>query len=178
MRKLILKIRRKYDKYLNRFRIWKLRLFGAKVGRGVRSYGKIILHGDPRKLTIGEGTELSTHVLLNCKDRLTIGKGVQLSAFVQIHTASLDLTQPPPRKHVSEPVVIEDHVWLASSVVVSPGVTIGNNSCVAAGSIVVRDVKPGWLYGGVPAKPIKPLEAMAAEVKTSEESKNNPNPQS
>ncbi|MBM3889306.1 MAG: acyltransferase [Verrucomicrobia bacterium] len=172
MRKLILKIRRKFHKYLNRFRIWKLRLLGAQIGRGVRCYGKIILHGDPRNLTIGEETELSAYVLLNCRDHLTIGRGAVLSAFVQIYTASLDLTQRPPREHVSGPVVIEDHVWLAGGVVVSPGVTIGKNACVAAGSVVIGDVRPGWLYGGVPAKPIKPLEAVAAEVKPSEAAAN------
>ncbi|MCX7825229.1 MAG: acyltransferase [Verrucomicrobiae bacterium] len=176
MRKLILKTRRKFDKYLNRCRIWKLRLLGAQIGRGVRCYGKIILHGDPRNLTIGEGAALSAYVLLNCRDRLTIGKGAVVSAFAQIYTAGLDLTQRPPRDHASAPVVIEDYAWLAGNVIVSAGVTVGKYSCVAAGSVVTEDVKPGWLYGGVPAKPIKPLEAVAAEMNAAQTPAGKPNP--
>ena len=168
MRRLILKIGRKYDKYLNRFRIWKLRLLGANVGRGVRCNGKFFAGDDLRNLTIGDGAGIGAYNVLNCRDRLIIGKGVQLSGFVLIQTGSVDLSQPPPWdrvRHVSKPVVIEDYAVLMSSVIVSPGVTIGKYSCVGAGSVVTHDVKPGWFYAGVPARPIKPIGTVASEVK-------------
>jgi acetyltransferase-like isoleucine patch superfamily enzyme len=150
------RLHKKWRRAVNRLRILKLRLLGARVGRGVVTYGRFIIDGDARQLTIGDDCGLNEGVYLNCRDQLTLGQGVKLSPYVQIHTGSLYVDRVP-RDHYSKPVVIEDNVWLASGVVVSPGVTIGKNACVAAGSVVVRDLKPGWFYGGVPARPIKPL---------------------
>jgi acetyltransferase-like isoleucine patch superfamily enzyme len=54
----------------------------------------------------------------------------------------------PPAK----PVVIEESVWLASRVMVLPGVTIGRNSQIAAGSVVTSDIPADSLAAGVPAR--------------------------
>ena len=62
------------------------------------------------------------------------------------------LERPPSR-----PVVLGSNVWLGGFVIVLPGVTIGDDSVVAAGSVVTRDVPPGVLVGGVPARPIREL---------------------
>ena len=50
------------------------------------------------------------------------------------------------------PVVIGDDVWIAHGAVIEPGVTIGSGSVVAAGSVVSRDVPPGSLAIGNPAR--------------------------
>ena len=52
-------------------------------------------------------------------------------------------------------VIIEDFVWIGANVFINPGVTIGKNSIVGANSVVVRDLPPNGIYGGVPAKLIK-----------------------
>ncbi len=161
MQRLLYRLYRKSRNLANKLRIWKWRLLGAHIGPGVVTYGRFIVGGNPRNLTIGRGSGLNECVVLNCRDRLTLGEDVQLSGFVQIHTGSL-YPDHAPREHYSKPVVIEDHVWLASNVVILPGVTVGKGACVAAGSIVREDVKPGWLYGGVPAKPIRPLDPSRA----------------
>jgi len=62
------------------------------------------------------------------------------------------------REHITAPVNINDGVWLCANCMVMPGVSIAPKIIVAAGSVVTKDLeKEGWLYGGVPAKPIKPL---------------------
>jgi acetyltransferase-like isoleucine patch superfamily enzyme len=53
-------------------------------------------------------------------------------------------------------VTIGDEVWLGASVIVLPGVTIGNGSVIAAGAVVTKDIPPGVVAGGVPARVIRP----------------------
>ena len=53
------------------------------------------------------------------------------------------------------PITIENDVWIGAKVTVLGGVTIGNGSIVAAGSVVTKDVKPYSIVGGVPAKMIR-----------------------
>ena len=55
------------------------------------------------------------------------------------------------------PVVIEDNVWIGGNVVILPGVTIGEGSVIAAGSIVTRDIPPRVVAGGNPCRVIRPL---------------------
>ena len=60
----------------------------------------------------------------------------------------------PISPDVSAPIVIEDHVWIGMRAIVLRGVTIGEGSIVAAGSVVSRNVPPHCLVSGVPAKVI------------------------
>ena len=57
----------------------------------------------------------------------------------------------------TNPVVIEDDIWIGANAVILPGVTIGSHSVVAAGAVVTKDVPPRSLVAGVPAKIIKQL---------------------
>ena len=54
-------------------------------------------------------------------------------------------------------IVLEDDVWLGTNATVSAGVTIGKGTIVAGGSVVTKDLPPGVLAGGVPAKVIRKL---------------------
>ncbi len=57
----------------------------------------------------------------------------------------------------SKPVILEDHVWLATRSMVLKGVRIGKGAVVAAGAVVTKDVPPYTVVAGVPAKVIKHL---------------------
>jgi len=58
---------------------------------------------------------------------------------------------------VAIPVVVEDDVWLGLGVVVLKGVTIGQGSVIAAGSVVTRSVPAGVVVGGVPARVLREI---------------------
>jgi maltose O-acetyltransferase len=90
---------------------------------------------------------------------VTIGDDVQLGPNVQLLTATHPL-EPGPRRdkwEAAEPIVIGDNVWLGGSVVVCPGVTIGADTVVGAGAVVVRDLPAGVVAVGSPARVVRAL---------------------
>ncbi len=56
------------------------------------------------------------------------------------------------------PITIQDNVWLGGGVVVCPGVTVGQDTAVAAGSVVTRDLPPAVLAVGTPARVVRSLD--------------------
>lgn len=79
---------------------------------------------------------LSTHPFLYYKNRGFIGK-------------TLNKYENIPK------VIIEDDVWIGCNAVIKQGVHIGKGAVIAAGAVVVKDVSPYTIVGGVPAKVIK-----------------------
>src|ERR1700757_1631860 len=66
----------------------------------------------------------------------------------------------PSQRHaatVGKPIVIERNVWIAAGATIIGGVTVGENSVVAAGSVVTKDVLPNSFVGGNPAKVIRSI---------------------
>jgi maltose O-acetyltransferase len=96
---------------------------------------------------------------LVCLDvaRITIGDDVQIGPVVQLLTPTHPLSPGPRRDkwESAEPITIGDNAWLGGGVVVCPGVTIGRDTVVGAGSIVTRDLPPGVLAVGNPARVVR-----------------------
>src|ERR1700744_5323531 len=59
---------------------------------------------------------------------------------------------------IAKPIAIERNVWIGAGATIIGGVTVGENSVVAAGSVVTRDVPPNTLVGGNPARVIRSIE--------------------
>jgi acetyltransferase-like isoleucine patch superfamily enzyme len=79
---------------------------------------------------------------------------------VYIHSDSGPNTSPALQSVypiTAGPVTIEDDVWIADRAVIMPGVTIGARSVIAANSLVTKNVPPGTLVGGTPARMLKQL---------------------
>jgi maltose O-acetyltransferase len=90
---------------------------------------------------------------------ITIGEDCQIATGVQLLTATHPLEPVPRRDKVegSAPITIGDNVWLGGGVIVLPGVRIGDNSVVGAGSVVTRDIPANVVAVGNPARVIKQL---------------------
>lgn len=91
--------------------------------------------------------------------RIDIGADVQIGPNVQLLTPTHPV-EPGPRRdkwEAAEPITIGDNVWLGGGVVVCPGVTIGADTVVGAGSVVVRDLPAGVLAVGNPARVVRSL---------------------
>ena len=58
---------------------------------------------------------------------------------------------------IAKPIKIGNRVWIGIAATIMPGVTVGDNSIIAAGTVVTKDVPPNCIVAGVPAKKIKEL---------------------
>lgn len=90
---------------------------------------------------------------------ITIGDDVQIGPNVQLLTPTHPV-EPGPRRdkwESAEPIVLGDNVWLGGGVIVCPGVTIGKNTVVGAGSVVVRDLPANVVAVGNPARVVRSI---------------------
>jgi acetyltransferase-like isoleucine patch superfamily enzyme len=108
-------------------------------------------------LRIGNQVFINTGTTISATAEVTIGDRVQIANGVSILDSDFHGLEnrdcPPP----SEPIRIEDDVWIATKAIILKGVTIGRGAVVAAGAVVTRDVAPYTLVGGVPARLIRAL---------------------
>ena len=89
---------------------------------------------------------------------LDIADDVMIGPNVSIITTGHPL-QPTQRRSttIGRPIVIERNVWIAANATIIGGVTVGENSVVAAGSVVTKDVPPNTLVAGNPARVIRSI---------------------
>ena len=88
---------------------------------------------------------------------ITIGADCQLGPNVQLLTP-IHPIDPQPRKdklEAAKPITLKDNVWLGGGVIVCPGVTIGENSVIGAGSVVTKDIPANVVAVGNPARVIR-----------------------
>ena len=90
---------------------------------------------------------------------ITIGADCQLATRVQLLTAThpIDAASRATMWEWGEPIVLEDGVWLGGGVIVLPGVTIGAGTVVGAGAVVTRDLPPGVVAVGNPARVLRAI---------------------
>jgi len=138
------------------FHVWRsliLRVFGAKVGRGVHIYPKVRIWA-PWNLEIGDLTGVGNDVILYSQGKIILGSKVIISQGSHICTGTHDYTKLG-HPLMTYPINIQEHVWIAAEAFIGPGVTIGSGAVVAARSVVVKNVDSWTVIGGNPAKFIK-----------------------
>jgi len=111
-----------------------------------------------RNMDIGKNVFINYGCYFNDLGGITIEDDVMIAPRVSLVTAGHPL-DPAERKHgiTYKPIKIEKNVWIGTAAIILAGVTVGENSIVAAGAVVTKDVKPNCMVAGVPAKVIKEL---------------------
>ncbi|HKB88276.1 MAG TPA: acyltransferase [Patescibacteria group bacterium] len=125
-------------------------LSGMKIGKGsvVHMWANFF---DPTGILIGDDTIIGDHVFLDGRAKLTIGNHVDMASSVMIYNSEHDLEKENFEAR-TEPVTIEDYVFIGPRAIILPGVKVGRGSVVAAGAVVTKDVPDFAIVGGVPAK--------------------------
>jgi maltose O-acetyltransferase len=97
-------------------------------------------------------------VFLDC-NFIEIGNDAQVGLGVHIYTAFHPLDSSTRRSGLEEakPVTIGNNLWLGGCCVLCPGVSIGDNTVIGAGSVVVRDIPVNKLAVGDPCRVVRPL---------------------
>ena len=136
-------------------------LFAELIGRPVDAGFRLI---PPFYATGGSATRVGRNLFVNqnCTfydlGGLEIGDDVMIGPNVSLITSGHPLEPSRRREAVTaRPIVIGNNVWIGAGATVIGGVTVGDDSVVAAGSVVTRDVAPGVLVGGNPARVIRSI---------------------
>jgi len=131
------------------------------IGDDVMLHGKSTFIGakvfDNPTLTIGNNTSLGWELLIDVGCDVTIGDDVLIGGRVTMlsydaHPTNQVQRHQPASRETSKPIVIKDNVWIGGNCVILKGVTIGEGSVIANGSVVTSKVPPNTLAFGNPAR--------------------------
>lgn len=123
------------------------------------------------KITIGNYSNLNPNSVIGAVNSVIVGNFVSIGACVTIMDNNNHPVQPDDRKikqfsesgnelrswkyAVAKPIIIEDNVWIGANARINKGVTVGENSIVAANSVVTKDVPKNSIAAGNPARIVK-----------------------
>ncbi|MBD8892420.1 putative colanic acid biosynthesis acetyltransferase [Roseibium litorale] len=130
-----------------------LRLFGAKVGKGVYVAPSARIWY-PGNLVLEDFAAIADHADIYCMARITIGKYAVVSKRAHICTGTHDINGEFFQLMTS-PVTIGDYAWITADAFVGPGVTVGDGAVLGTHGVAVKDLKPWTVYAGNPAREIK-----------------------
>jgi putative colanic acid biosynthesis acetyltransferase WcaF len=138
------------------FRVRLLRLFGARIGRGV-----VIKPGVrvkyPWLLSIGDHSWLGEDVWIDNLGRVEIAESVCISQAAYLCTGNHNWSDPAFGLIV-QPIVMRAGSWAGARTLICPGVEFGEGAVAAAGSVVVKSLLPWTIYAGNPASPMRSRE--------------------
>jgi putative colanic acid biosynthesis acetyltransferase WcaF len=130
-----------------------LRGFGATVGSGVVIKPRVNIHF-PWKLSVGDHTWIGEEVFILNLEPVKIGAHCCLSQRAFLCTGNHDYRRAD-FAYRSQPITVEDGAWVGAQSFIAPGVTIGSEAVITAGSVVTRDQPPGKVCAGNPCVPLK-----------------------
>lgn len=119
--------------------------------------------GDPARLTIGREVILNDALVNTSSGRVNLEDHAFCGHGVCLLTGHHDYTRTGYDRQAGVPqqghdIVVGTGAWLGSNVTVLGPCSIGAHAVIAAGAVVTGVVEAGWIYGGVPARPIKRIE--------------------
>lgn len=118
----------------------------------------------PFTADFGKNIKIGRNVFINSGCRfqdqggITIGDGSLIGHNVVLATINHDYNPKKRGTMYLKPIVLEENSWIGSNATILPGITIGENSIVAAGSVVTKDVPANTIFAGNPAKFMSNLE--------------------
>lgn len=126
-----------------------LRFFGARIGRGVVIKPRVNIHM-PWRLEIGDHSWIGEEVFILNFAMVRIGSHACVSQRAFLCTGNHDFRDPEFAFRCA-PITVGDGAWVGAGVFVAPGVEIGDDAVVVAGSVVYQRLESEMVYSGNPA---------------------------
>ena len=147
--------------FVNSIPFWNIRkilykILGVKIGKNSQILMKTIIQS-PKNISIGDNSIINEHCYLDGRGGLYIGNNVSISFYSTIITGS-HLSNSSEFVYMSEPVIIEDNVWLGAHAIVLNGSKILRGTIIGAGSVYKGITEQYSIYLGNPAKKVKDRE--------------------
>lgn len=117
----------------------------------------------PLYINYGKNTKIGKNVFINFDcvfldlGGITIEDNVLIAPKVSLLTEGHPTSIEDRHSLIPKPILIKKNAWIGANATILPGVTIGENSVVAAGAVVSRDVPDNTIVGGIPAKILKTI---------------------
>jgi putative colanic acid biosynthesis acetyltransferase WcaF len=135
---------------INGLKIWLLRLFGARIGKGVVIKPNVNIKY-PWLLTIGNHVWIGEKVWIDSLAPIIIHDHVTLSQGAMLLTGSHNYKAETFDLLVNK-IILEEGVWIGAQAVVCPGVICYSHSILAVGSVATKNLDPYFVYQGNPAE--------------------------
>jgi putative colanic acid biosynthesis acetyltransferase WcaF len=134
-------------------------MFGAKIGRGVRIRASADVE-IPWNIDLREGAIVGDRAILYSLGMITVGERAVISQYAHICAGTHDHAD---RRFplIRDPIVIGPGAWIGTDAFVGPNVTVGPLAVLGARASAYKNLEPGMIYGGNPAKLIKKRELPA-----------------
>lgn len=131
-------------------RVALLRAFGAKIGRGAVIKPRVNVHF-PWKLEIGDHAWIGEEVFILNFEPVRIGPHACISQRAFLCTGNHDF-RDEAFSYRNAPITIGEGAWIGATAFIGPGVCVGGETVVAAGAVVTKDLAPGMIFSGNPAR--------------------------
>jgi putative colanic acid biosynthesis acetyltransferase WcaF len=135
-----------------------LNAFGARIAKGANVYSSVTIWYPPF-LSMDEYATLGPRVRCYNQARIHLGAHATVSQDASLCAGTHDYNDPDFQL-ITRPINIGAKVWVAAEAFVGPGVTIGERAVLGARGVATRDLEPGTIYAGNPARPLKKLAGM------------------
>jgi acetyltransferase-like isoleucine patch superfamily enzyme len=161
--------------------VWDYKYFELQIQKGLNSFYNIEIRKtnlieSSKNIKVGKFSFFNKNLIITGDEYVSIGSFCSFGKDITVYTSNHDTNYPstqgfiyrkyfkvnhpgevkinPSKSRTKGPVLIKNDVWIGDGVKVMSGVTIGNGACIAAGSIVTKDIDDYSIVAGVPAKRI------------------------
>ena len=132
-------------------------MIGARVQILARFAPSLLAVFDGGRLEIGDGTMVNFGADISATKSVTIGRDCLIGTHVTILDNDFHDLVERLRRPEGKPVRVGDRVWMGNRVIVLPGMTIGDDAVIGAGSVVTSDVPPRTVVAGNPARVLRQI---------------------
>jgi putative colanic acid biosynthesis acetyltransferase WcaF len=136
------------------WRAFVLRCFGAKLGPNVHICPKARIWA-PWNLICADQVTIADEAIVYNPERIELGSHAIVSQQAYLCGATHDY-EDPRFPLIAVPISIGSYAWICARATIQPGVSVGDGAVLALGSVATRDLQAWTVYGGVPARKIKP----------------------